>query len=389
MSAAGKAENTEAAAAAEPGPPVSWDLGVDITVAIANLITEENSPFFDEADIASVAASCMCVGHPTFTSIAEILYQFLSPRFGDDPGVSEGSSVGELKAVLKSWGRPCTGKKSELWSRILDEAGRKRAADAATVPAAKQAKAAGDGGARGPKRRIIELQNARVTKSRAKEVYGLYQSLLQELPTRLTQLQAFGGFRAETYALKDVKRLAVKNPPYDRAQEEGNAKERVRSQRQNMVKDILMRRGVAADAAEAAVNHVWHLDFFTAGVQYGAEAPVAMEPEWLRLNSEAAADEAHTYIFHVQHTNFRSHLANLRATHTYARSGSKYRQDVALEKRAFAMALQEWVAGRRLEDLVADARLPPHMRPAAEQALRAVADGSAAAERERLPPLAT
>lgn len=101
MSAAGKAENTEAAAAAEPGPPVSWDLGVDITVAIANLITEENSPFFDEADIASVAASCMCVGHPTFTSIAEILYQFLSPRFGDDPGVSEGSSVGELKAVLK------------------------------------------------------------------------------------------------------------------------------------------------------------------------------------------------------------------------------------------------------------------------------------------------
>ena len=36
--------------------------------------------------------------------------------------------------------------------------------------------------------------------------------------------------------------------------------------------------------------------------------------------------QAHTYIFHVQHTNFRSHLANLRATHTYARSGSKYRQ---------------------------------------------------------------
>ena len=33
---------------------------------------------------------------------------------------------------------------------------------------------------------------------------------------------------------------------------------------------------------------------------------------------------------------------------------------------------------------MADARLPPHMRPAAEQALRAVADGSAAAERERL-----
>lgn len=38
-------------------------------------------------------------------------------------------------------------------------------------------------------------------------------------------------------------------------------------------------------------TQVWHLDFFTAGVQYGAEAPVAMEPEWLRLNSEAAADE--------------------------------------------------------------------------------------------------
>ncbi len=102
MSAA--AEPATAAGAqvpAAPGPPVSWDLPVDIVLAVAEQITSENSPFFDEADIASVASKCICVGHPLFTNIGEPLYQFLSPRFGEDPGVTADSSVGELRAVLK------------------------------------------------------------------------------------------------------------------------------------------------------------------------------------------------------------------------------------------------------------------------------------------------
>ncbi|KAG2454940.1 hypothetical protein HYH02_000768 [Chlamydomonas schloesseri] len=604
MSAA--AEPGKAAAAggcaetpADPGPPVSWDVPVDIVLAVADQITSENCPFFDESDIASVAANCMCVGHPLFTQIGEIIYQFLSPRFGEDPGVNEDSSVGELKVVLKSWGRPCTGKKSELWSRIQDEVvgdgpaagftasaaataaaaaarsaaaraaaeaaaagpstsnaaaakpGRKRGSDSSgAAPAAKKpsktpaavgggggakkgkgspAKAAagdqqdderrqsppqgpppalpppdaeaeansgdddlesssesdeemesdyeeeagrsrrrrrrhggGRGGrrsssksgggsagkgkgkgkstaaaggrgrgaaaasdaaaaaeqldvaakaaeaaaeaeavphcrcpiARGPKRRIIELQNARVTKNKAKEVYGLTASLLAALPTRLVYTHAFGGGHSDMYALKDVKRLARSRYKSYRefyatlqrckqaSREFSNAYNNTKSERQAMVKDILLRRGVDTDEADAAIKHIWYLDFFTAGVQYGG-AQQAMEPGWLPTNSEAAANEAHTYLFHVKNTNWRGHLMRLQATHDYSKS-SKYRQDVALEKRSFTMALQEWVTGRTLADLTADPRLPPHLRPAAEQALRAVADGSAERERERL-----
>ncbi|KAG2440182.1 hypothetical protein HXX76_004295 [Chlamydomonas incerta] len=626
------------AALADPGPPVSWDLPIDIVVAISSIITDELSPFFDEADIASAAASCMCVGHPTFTGIAEILYQFLSPRLGDDPGVNEGSTAGELKAVLKAWGRPCTGKKSELWSRIKDEvetdaptggagggssafaataaataaaataraaaaaaaaaaaggastsnagatgaagatkpaaatkpAGRKRAADAAAkntkaaaaaggggkgggsggdadgsnsehavasaacarptrrrrtaASAAAAAAAANDSGgdassdaaasdadvdmnssadesseeedeetsdgseyqeggrarrrvrggrrrsssksggsskstggkskgkgkgaaaaaagrgrgrggrgtgsaggaaaqasdeleaeaqqaeaavaaeaprcycpvARGPKRRIIQLQRARVSKHKAKEVYGLYASLLDGLPTQPTMLQAFDGLRCETYAVRDIKRLArqkyssyrefyaLQQRSKQRSKEWSEKYNSTKAQRQALVKGELARRGVDADEAEAAVGHIWYLDFFTHGVSYDDSSPAAVtvDAEWLRVQSQAAADEAHSFIFFVKYSNFRGHLQRLRDVHNYSK-GSRYRQEVALEKRSFTMAMQDWVSGRRLEDVVADPRLPPHLRPAAEDALRALADGRVAREREQL-----
>lgn len=88
-----------------PSSQVSWDLPTDLTMLIAEILTSEHSPFWDDSDIARDAASLACVGRPMFTDLARHLCSVISPRYGEDPGVTEGSGLPAMKQVLKVRGQ--------------------------------------------------------------------------------------------------------------------------------------------------------------------------------------------------------------------------------------------------------------------------------------------
>ncbi|KXZ51590.1 hypothetical protein GPECTOR_12g554 [Gonium pectorale] len=329
---------------------VSWELGTDLVLEVAGLITGELSPFYDESDLARDAAACACVGNATFTEVAEAIFKFLSPRFGEDPGVDENSSTSELKSVLKSWGRKTSGKKSELWQRIRDECA--TSGERLEDEEAQQARCPI---AAGPKRRIQEQQKARVSKTKAKELYGVSKYRLQSLATQYSYSSSFGS--GVTYAAKDVKALARQSyKSYDqlRKMQQGSKEwmdnyKATRSTRQARVVAVLLGRGVAEAEAQRATDHVWHLAYFTDNRDSATE-------EWLRSGAQAAADEAHTWIFHCMRTNFRLHNVRLHANYKYAKS-AKYKQD--------------WVADKALQDVQTHPALPRHMRDEAERAWHA------------------
>lgn len=87
--------------ATDSGSQVSWDLPSDLTMLIAELLTAEHSPFWDDSDVARDAASLACAGRPMFTELAQHLFTFISPRYGEDPGVTESSGLPAMKQVLK------------------------------------------------------------------------------------------------------------------------------------------------------------------------------------------------------------------------------------------------------------------------------------------------
>ncbi|KAG2498354.1 hypothetical protein HYH03_003613 [Edaphochlamys debaryana] len=375
---------------------VPWEtLGVDLTLHIAQVFTDELSPFYDEADLAKVAASCAQVGNATFTGIAESIFTVLSPHFGEELSVTKNSTAADLKKVLKSWGRPQSGKKAELWERICDEVKAnpgdddedddEEEGDSEDEEAACGGKG-GEGGkgkgasyrcpvARGVRQRIRELRNARITKSKAKEVYGLWPSTVKALPTEPRLVRSIGGMgRVETYAVADVKAAAIRRfKNYA-----GLMKDRQQSQawkenyygtkedRTARCKAVLAARGVSEEDATRALQHVWHAPFLTDHSSAQLSGPE--REAYLGAGALEVANMAHRWLFQSTHTPYRQHYGSLYRFHTFAKSG-KFKQIDALERRALDLGLREWAHGQgSLEAALSHPSLPACLKAEVEAA---------------------
>ncbi|PNH10487.1 hypothetical protein TSOC_002765, partial [Tetrabaena socialis] len=309
------------------GGYISWDIGVDLTLHIAGLLTAEHSPFFDDSDLARVAAACACAGNGFMTGIAEAIWQFLSPRYGEELDVRESSDAKQMKAVLKSWGRTQGGTKAELWKRIQDEVVGEHAED---EDEGGKERAAHCPVARGVKRRIREQQVARVSKTKAKDVYGLCKYQLEGVPTVEVLQPSFGPI--QTYAVKDLKLIALRTYKNYRELQASQQRNKdwmtnytnTQDSRRERVVAVLAGRGVCAEDAKRATEHFWHLPYFSDFRPGEGGAEAGPSAEWLSTGAEAAANQAQAWLFHLTRTNYRNHYVMLLENHQFAKP-SKYK----------------------------------------------------------------
>ncbi|KAG2498353.1 hypothetical protein HYH03_003612 [Edaphochlamys debaryana] len=402
MSAAGSSGDGDGQSPSAPRARyVPWEtLGVDLTLHIARVFTDELSPFYDEADLAKVAASCAQVGNATFKGIAESIFTVLSPHFGEELSVTKNSTAADLKKVLKSWGRPQSGKKAELWERICDEV-KANPGDADESEDDEEegdsededdeveacGGKGGEGGkgkgagyrcpvARGVRQRIRELRYARITKAKAKEVYGLWPSICASLPTQRSLVRSIGGMGlTDTYAVADIKAAAIKQhktyagfqASQKRRQDWSANYDATKTDRTDRCKAVLAARGVSEEDATRALQHVWHAPFLT-DWQSNTQLSGPEREAYLGAGALEVANMAHRWLFQSAHTPLVPHLNALCDFHTYGKS-SKYKQTVALERRALDLALREWAHGQgSLEAALSHPSLPACLKAEVEAA---------------------
>ena len=81
--------------------PQDFGLPEDLVWAIFQEIVEPLSPIYEEEDAARDAASCLCGGHPLFTRLGELIYNYLSPHLNAEIQLTENSTMAQMTEVLK------------------------------------------------------------------------------------------------------------------------------------------------------------------------------------------------------------------------------------------------------------------------------------------------
>ncbi|KAI3428759.1 hypothetical protein D9Q98_007581 [Chlorella vulgaris] len=181
-----------------PAAAVSFEsLPEDVLELIGNRILQDVSPLWDRHDLLQLAAILMQVGSANTRSLARMLFAFLSPRLGEDlpDGVTEKSSIPQLKAACKAWGLSATGSKGVLWQRLLDEVQDCEDPEGGDPPRYCIVAAS-------TRAELTGCSSKRISQSKCKSIFDLTKSQLAHLPS---EWQRVGGMYGNTYLLKSVK----------------------------------------------------------------------------------------------------------------------------------------------------------------------------------------
>ena len=83
-----------------------WPLPHAKQIVSETTCVDEKNIFFDDSDLANIAASLACTSHPVFSLLADAIFLHLSPRLGEDlpQGISIATDIGELQSLAEYWG---------------------------------------------------------------------------------------------------------------------------------------------------------------------------------------------------------------------------------------------------------------------------------------------